>query len=280
MRNERSAPERGQEPGQELGVRLEKALADAGVGPRRDCEQLIFEGKVRVNGKPVRMLPHFVDPARDFIEVNGEPVDVKTRREIAPVQSVYLLVNKPKGVVVTSRESDRSVLKLVPHSLLVHGRLHPVGGLETESTGLLLMTNDAELSQRLTHPKLGLVSEYRMGVAGVADEEHLAQLKRGMYLITPDKSGEKTAKRASLDSVRVVKRLVDRNRGSGRTLLSVSLREGQNREIRRMLARVGLKVRELERVALGPLRNPSLRPGETKLLGKRDVQKLRDATLG
>ena len=275
MRNERTAPERGEES----GVRLQKALADAGVAPRRDCEQLIYEGKVRVNGKMVRDLPHFVDPGRDFIEVNGEPVDLKTRREIAPIPSIYLLLNKPKGVVATSRESGRSVLKLVPHSLAVHGRLHPVGGLETESTGLLLLTNDADLAQRLAHPKFGTVNEYRVGVAGLAEADDLEQLRRGMYLITPDASGEKTSKRASIESVRVVKRLVDRNRG-GRTLLSITLREGQNREIRRMLARVGLKVRELERVALGPLRNPNLKPGETKLLGKRDVQKLRDATLG
>lgn len=275
MRNENPAAERGEES----GVRLQKALADAGVAPRRDCEQLIFEGKVRVNGKVVRTLPHFVDPARDFVEVKGEPVDLKARREAAPPQSVYLLLNKPKGVLATGRESARSVHKFVPHSLSAHGRLHPVGGLETDSTGLVLLTNDSELAQRLAHPKLGIVNEYRVAVAGLAEEDHLAQLRRGMYLITPDASGEKTSKRAALESVRVLKRLVDRSRG-GRSLLSITLREGQNREIRRMLARVGLKVRELERVALGPLRNPNLKPGETKLLSKRDVQKLRDATLG
>src|SRR5262249_14422041 len=159
MRKERPAPERGAESGQELGIRLQKALADAGVGPRRDCEQLIFEGKVRVNGKVVRNLPHFIDPARDFVEVNGEPVDLEAKREAAPVQSIYLLLNKPKGVVATSRDSARSVLKFVPHSLNVHGRLHPVGGLETDSTGLVLLTNDADLSQRLAHPKLGIVNE-------------------------------------------------------------------------------------------------------------------------
>jgi pseudouridine synthase len=275
MRSERPAPERGEES----GVRLQKALADAGVGPRRDCEQLIYEGKVRVNGKVVHSLPHFIDPEHDFVEVKGEPVDLKAQREAETVQSICLLLNKPKGVVATGRDSGRSVLKLVPHSLSTHGRLHPVGGLETDSTGLLLLTNDETLSQRLTHPKFGLVNEYRVGVAGLAEGDHLTQLRRGMYLITPDASGEKTAKRASMESVRVVKRLVDRSRG-GRTLLSVALREGQNREIRRMLARVGLKVRELERVALGPLRNPNLKPGESKLLSKRDVQKLRDATLG
>jgi pseudouridine synthase len=100
-----------------------------------------------------------------------------------------------------------------------------------------------------------------------------------MYLVTPGADGTKTSKRASMESVRILKRFVDRNRGD-RTLLSVTLREGQNREIRRMLARVGLKVRELERVAIGPLRAGDLKPGQCKLLGKKDVDRLRSAVLG
>jgi len=103
-------------------------------------------------------------------------------------------------------------------------------------------------------------------------------LKKGMYLMTPDASGQTKTKRASLESIRIIKRFVDRNRGD-RTVLSIQLREGQNREVRRLLARVGLKVRELERVSIGSLRAAELKPGQCKLLGKRDVDKLRAAVL-
>jgi pseudouridine synthase len=124
-----------------------------------------------------------------------------------------------------------------------------------------------------------VTKEYRVLCAGLATEEQLRKLRAGMYLINPDEDGSKTARRASMESVRILKRFVDRARGD-RTLLSVTLREGQNREIRRMLARVGLKVRELERVAIGPLRATGLKPGQAKLLGKKDVERLRAAALG
>jgi pseudouridine synthase len=171
------------------------------------------------------------------------------------------------------------VLDLLPISLRRAERLFPVGRLDADSTGLLLITNDGELAYQLTHPKFGVAKEYRVTCAGLAGDEQLQTIRRGMFLVTPTSDGSKSSKRAAMESVRVIKRIVDRSR-SDRTLLSVTLREGQNREIRRMLARVGLKVRELQRVAIGPLRIGDLKPGESKLLGKRDVDKLREATLG
>jgi 23S rRNA pseudouridine2605 synthase len=266
------------------GVRLQKALADAGVGARRDCEAMIAAGRVKVNGRVVKTLPHFVQPERDLIEVDHEIVESRTpeqaRRELPAKELKYVLLNKPKKVITTTKDDlgRADVLSLLPPALRGPQRLYPVGRLDGDSTGLLLLTNDGELAYRLTHPSFGVTKDYRVLVSGLADEEQLQALKRGLYLIHESPTGERTSKRATLESVRIAKRIVDRNRGD-RTLLIITLREGQNREIRRLLARVGLKVRELERIAIGPLRNPGLKPGESKLLGKRDVERLRAATL-
>lgn len=274
------------------GVRLQKAMADAGLGARRDCEEMITAGRVQVNGRVVKSLPCFVDPANDVVKLDDEiielPVPERTATESsaskAPARTrtlIYVLINKPKGVITTTSDPEgrRNVLDLVPHSLQRDERLFPVGRLDGDSTGLLLITNDGDLAYQLTHPKFGVPKEYRVLTAGLASDEQLQKLRAGMYLVTPTADGTKSSKKASMESVRIIKRFVDRARGD-RTMLSVTLREGQNREIRRMLARVGLKVRELERVAIGPLRAPELQPGQAKLLGKKDVEKLRAATLG
>lgn len=274
------------------GVRLQKAMADAGLGARRDCEDMITAGRVRVNGRVVTTLPCFVDPANDVVDLDGEvielPIPEQTANDATPDQPaakaralIYVLINKPKGVITTTSDPEgrRNVLDLVPDSLRRDERLFPVGRLDGDSTGLLLITNDGDLAYQLTHPKFGVAKEYRVLTAGLATDEQLQKLRAGMYLVNPAGDGTKTTKRAALESVRILKRFVDRARGD-RTLLSVTLREGQNREIRRMLARVGLKVRELERVAIGPLRAGDLKPGQAKLLGKKDVEKLRSATLG
>ncbi|HLS82881.1 MAG TPA: pseudouridine synthase [Steroidobacter sp.] len=268
------------------GVRLQKAMADAGVGARRDCEEMIAAGRVKVNGRVVRSLPCFIDPLRDVVELDDKTLDLsgaRTARSAGdgkPRAFIYLLVNKPKGVITTTRDPEgrRNVLDFAPLSLRRTERLFPLGRLDGDSTGLLLITNDGDLAYQLTHPKFGVTKEYRVLCTGLATDEQLRRLREGMYLITPTQAGEKSAKKASMESVRVLKRYVDRNRGD-RTLLSVTLREGQNREIRRMLARVGLKVRELERVAIGPLRIGDLKPGQSKLLGKKDVERLRSAVM-
>lgn len=263
------------------GVRLQKAMADAGVGARRDCEDLITAGRVKVNGRVVQALPCFIDPRRDVVQLDDAIVDLPDVIADAPTHArIYYLINKPKGVITTTRDPEgrRNVLDMLPPAVRRDERLYPVGRLDADSTGLLLITNDGDLAYQLTHPKFGIAKEYRVSCTGLASDEQIHKLKQGMYLITPASDGTKASKRASMESVRIIKRLVDRSRGD-RTLLSITLREGQNREIRRMLARVGLKVRELERVAIGPLRAPELKQGQVKLLGKRDVEKLRSATL-
>jgi pseudouridine synthase len=264
-------------------VRLQKAMADAGIGARRDCEEMISSGRVRLNGQVVTKLPCFVDLSQDTVELDGEVVELPVGTTSIAQQSArslfYVLINKPKGVITTTDDPQgrRNVLEFVPLALR-RERLFPVGRLDADSTGLLLITNDGDFAYQLTHPKFGVTKEYRVTCAGLASEEQLQKLKRGMYLITPTSDGTKNTKRAAMESVRILKRFVDRARGD-RTVLSVTLREGQNREIRRMLARVGLKVRELERVAIGPLKAGELRLGQSKLLGRRDVERLRAAVL-
>jgi pseudouridine synthase len=268
------------------GVRLQKALADAGIAARRDCEQLILTGRIQLNGRNVIELPCFIDPEKDVVALDGVPQDLSAsivrKNGGAAVSEVrtYVLINKPKGMITTARDPEGrpTVLQMVPKAIHERERLFPVGRLDADSTGLLLLTNDGDLAYQLTHPKFGVVKEYRVTTTGLAGEEQLAQLKRGVYLLNPAATGETRAKRTNLEEVRVLKRFVDRSRGD-RTVLSIKLREGQNREIRRLLARVGLKVRDLERVAIGPLRDATLKPGQAKLLGKRDVEKLRAATL-
>jgi pseudouridine synthase len=270
------------------GVRLQKAMADAGIGARRDCEEMITAGRVKVNGRVVVALPCFVNPVSDVVELDGEVVELPAAAVATPSEQppkarafTYLLINKPRGVITTTHDPQgrRNVLDLAPPALRHTARLFPVGRLDGDSTGLLLLTNDGDFAYQLTHPKFGIAKEYRVLCAGLASDEQLQKLRRGMYLITPGADGANTTKKASMESVRIIKRYVDRARGD-RTLLSVTLREGQNREIRRMLARVGLKVRELERVAIGPLRAGDLKPGQVKLLGKKDVDRLRAASLG
>lgn len=274
------------------GVRLQKAMADAGLGARRDCEDMIVAGRVKVNGRVVASLPCFVDPANDVVELDDEVIKLPVPENSAAASTglkaatkarslIYVLINKPKGVITTTSDPEgrRNVLDLVPDSLRREERLFPVGRLDGDSTGLLLITNDGDLAYQLTHPKFGVAKEYRVLTSGLATDEQLKKLRSGMYLVNAAADGTKASKHASMESVRILKRFVDRARGD-RTMLSVTLREGQNREIRRLLARVGLKVRELERVAIGPLRAGDLKPGQAKLLSKKDIEKLRAATLG
>jgi 23S rRNA pseudouridine2605 synthase len=198
--------------------------------------------------------------------------------------SSYLLLNKPKGVITSTRggAGRRTVLDFIPFALRPPDepgqRWYSVGLLDGDSTGLVLLTDDGELARRLEHPKLGVLKEYRALCTGQAGDEQIQQLRAGMYLVNPAADGSKTTQRAAMESVRILKRQTDRTRGD-RTLLAVTVREGEPREIRRMLARVGLKLRELERVAIGPLRGAGLKPGATKLLGKKDVERLRAAVL-
>jgi pseudouridine synthase len=264
------------------GVRLQKALAEAGVASRRECETFIQAGRVRVNGQVVATLPAWVNAAEDRLELDGEPVAKprSARSGRATAGKHYVLMHKPRNVVSTVRDEpgkDRTtVVDLVDHPSA--NRLYPVGRLDADSTGLILLTDDGELTHRLTHPSFGITKRYLVSVKGRVTGDDLDRLKHGLVLADRGKD-QPSPKRAMMEAVRIVKQETDRTRGD-RTTLSVTLTEGQNREIRRLLARLGFKVRKLKRTAMGPLQLKGLSPGHWRPLTTAEVRALRKATRG
>ncbi len=230
--------------------RLHKVLAHAGVGSRRQCEALIAAGRVRVDGQTVRELGTKVAPDQ-AIAVDGRPVERET--------PVYWLVNKPRGYLCTNFDPAHRPLAidLVPD---VHERVYTVGRLDEESEGLLLLTNDGDLAHRLMHPRFGVEKTYLVQVAGNPTPEDVQQLLKGVWL----SEGHVRARR--------VKRL---KRQGESTWLQIVLSEGKNREIRRMLARLGHKVLRLRRLALGPVHLGKLPVGKARRLSAHELASLR-----
>jgi pseudouridine synthase len=242
-------------------VRLHKAIADAGVASRREAERLIEAGQVRVNGNVVRTLPAWVDPYTEEIQIDGRPVPRPSRH-----QPTYLMVYKPRGVICTNRDPEgrRRVIDLVPHP----ERLYCVGRLDADSTGLVLLTNDGELTERLTHPRYEIPKTYRVMIRGRLETEDLENLKKGIWLSERRKGGGVKVKASQ---VRIVSRHTDRSE------IEVTLREGRNREIRRMLVRLGHPVKKLQRVAMGPVKLKGVGPGQWRALSRSEVASLRRA---
>lgn len=241
-------------------------MAEAGVGSRRDCEAMIEAGRVEVNGVPVGTLPLFVNPEEDRIVVDGRPL----RR---PEKHLYVLLNKPPRTITAVRdepEADRrTVVDLVDHP--AKARLFPVGRLDFETVGLLLLTNDGELANRLTHPRHGVPKTYKAVVAGELTHEGALDLVKGIML-TDRRDGETTgASRTNPAEVRVLRS------ERGRTTVEITLREGRNRQVRRMLAAVGCDVKKLERTAMGPLTLRGVPRGGWRELTAREVSALRRA---
>ncbi len=237
--------------------RLQKVLAAAGIGSRRECETFIEEGRVEVDQEVVVKLGSKVDPARQQIRVDGEPLNKP--------QLQYFALNKPTGVISTNRDpaGRQRVTDLVPKSA---GRLFNVGRLDMSSEGLILLTNDGELANRLTHPRYGVTKTYLVEVAGHPKREVLSKLRDGVYLAEGI---------ARVVGVRI------KNRRKNSTILEMILSEGRNREIRRVLARVGHKVLRLVRVAIGPVRLGDMPPGAHRKLTRDEVRALRSvATAG
>jgi 23S rRNA pseudouridine2605 synthase len=229
-------------------VRLAKFLAHGGVASRRKAEAIIAKGLVTVGGEVV------TDPARDVgegddVRVNGEPVGAEARE--------VWVVNKPAGVVSTAREpgSRPAVVELVE----TKARLYPVGRLDADTTGLLLLTNDGELANRLTHPRYEVRKAYRATLRSPIAERELERLRSGVVL------GDGPTAPAE------VKRLGDRE-------IEITLREGRNRQVRRMMEAVGNRVVTLRRIRFGPLGLGGLREGDARRLSEKEIGELRDAT--
>ena len=231
-------------------MRLGKYLAHAGVASRRAAERMIAEGRVQVAGKPV------TDPARDV----GEQDDVRVDgRSLATEPLEYFLLHKPIGVLSTA--SDPQGRPTVTELVDSDARLYPVGRLDADSSGLVLLTNDGELANRLMHPRYEVPRTYRVKVAGSPSKRALQELREGVEL----EDGPSRPAR-----VRVV-------RGGRESIVDVTIHEGRNRIVRRMFEAVGYPVRSLERVSFGPLELGRLRSGGTRRLRPHELAEVRRA---
>jgi 23S rRNA pseudouridine2605 synthase len=232
------------------GDRLQKVMARVGVGSRRVCEELIVDGRVTVNGV-VPVLGRRIDPGVDRVELDGVPL---------PLQPglVHYLVNKPPGVVSTAEDTHGrpTVVELVPDQ----PRVHPVGRLDRDSEGLLLLTNDGDLTHRLTHPSFGVPKEYLVQVEGTPSAGAVRRLREGVEL----DDGPTAPARVAVVSP---------------DLLRIVIHEGRNRQIRRMAAAVGHPVVRLVRTRIGPLTDPSLPPGGYRSLTFEEVRGLASAAV-
>lgn len=234
--------------------RLNKFLAHAGVCSRREADRWIAEGRISVNGRPVLELGEKVDPDRDKVAVDGRPVRGAEERK------VYILMNKPAGRVVSVKDpfGRPTVLDLLGH---LPTRVYPVGRLDLDSEGALLLTNDGEAALRLTHPRYGVAKTYEVRVEGGPEETDLDKVRGGLFL-----EGRRTAPAR----VRALKR------GRGWTLLEVVIHEGRKREVRKLFEAIGFPVTQLKRVDFAGLTLEGLKTGEWRYLNKKEVERLRE----
>jgi 23S rRNA pseudouridine2605 synthase len=250
------ADDEGDEPAAEAGpklVRLNKYLADRGIASRRKCDELIQAGKVSVDGEPMSELGARIDPNRQAVEIDGyvlKPVGMRKR---------YYLLNKPGGVVCTNeaRETRPRAVDLITDPS--KGRIYTVGRLDEESKGLILLTNDGEFANRIMHPRYGIEKTYTVRVHGEINDETLDKIRTGVHLSEGRTAGAKI--------------FVDR-RTREYSLLTVLLREGMNREIRRVFARFGYKVIELRRTRIGHLTPRGIKIGKWRELTRSEVDDL------
>jgi 23S rRNA pseudouridine2605 synthase len=239
------------EVGDEGRIRLQKVLAQAGIGSRRACEELIADGRVTVDGEEA-LLGDRVDPTTSVVEVDGVPIGIRPG-------SVYYLLNKPAGVVTTAEDPQGRpiVVDLVPGE----PRVFPVGRLDLDTEGLLLLTNDGELTHRLTHPSFGVEKEYLAEVEGTPARGALRRLREGVEL------DDGPTAPATVGTV-------------SPSVLRIVIHEGRNRQVRRMCEAVGHPVRRLVRTRIGPVTDRTLAPGEWRELAQAEVRALERAAAG
>jgi pseudouridine synthase len=237
------------EPGS--AVRLQKFLAAAGIASRREAERLIQGGRVAVNGAIVVTLGTRIDPGKDVVRVDGSRVRAAERR-------VYYLLHKPKGYITSARDPEGrpTVLDLLRG---VTERVYPVGRLDWQSEGLLILTNDGDLAYRLTHPSNHVAKVYRVKVKGQVPGAALQSVRRGLFL----------------DGRRSLPALARRISAQANSWLEITLFEGQRNQIRRSFERLGHPVLKLKRIAIGPLTDRDLKPGEFRPLSAREVRRLK-----
>src|SRR5882757_1005711 len=232
--------------------RLQKILSQAGIASRRASEQLMLEGRVSVNGATVLELGTKADASRDDIRVDGRRIKI-------PERHLYLLLNKPRGYVTTRSDPQKRPTVI---DLLVGVReyVYPVGRLDYDSEGLLILTNDGDLAARLTHPRHGVARVYEAHVLGEPDEHDISRLAKGVSI-----EGRRTGPAEVI--------------ALGPGHLRITVREGRNRQVRKMCDAIGHPVTNLRRVAIGPIRDARLKLGHWRELSEVEVKKLRAATV-
>ena len=234
-----------------MAERLQKILSQAGIASRRASEKLMLEGRVSVNGTTVMALGTKADPARDDIRVDGSRIKSSEKH-------IYVLLNKPRGYVTTRSDPEKrpTVLDLLK---AVKEYIYPVGRLDYDSEGLLILTNDGDLAARLTHPRHGLQRVYEVKVLGDPDAHDVSRMSKGISI---------DGRRTEAAEVVVL----------GPSHLQVTVREGRNRQVRKMCEAIGHPVTALRRVAIGPLRDSRLKIGHWRELSPQEVERLRKAT--
>lgn len=232
--------------------RLQKTLARAGVASRRHAEEMILAGRVTVNGRTVRELGTKVDPESDEIRVDTVPLEF-------PKRSLTFLLMKPKGFLstVTDDRGRRTVLDLVPRT---DRRLYPVGRLDEDSEGLILLSDDGTLANLVSHPRYGIPKTYELKIRGHIEGEDVQKVERGVWLAEG---------RTGPARIRI------RKRGRDVSRVEVTLTEGQNRELRRIFARLGHPVLSLRRIRIGNLTGKGLKIGQFRRLSEREVRELK-----
>jgi pseudouridine synthase len=240
--------------------RLQKVIANAGIASRRHAELMIQQGKVSVNGAIITALGTTVDPFKDHIKVNGKLLQTQSKK-------VYLLLNKPKGYItsVSDPEGRPTVMQLIPKS---KERLYPVGRLDFYTEGLLLLTNDGELSNRLMHPRFEVEKRYWAKVKGCPTEEQIKKVERGGVTIPVGKSAPCSI------------RLITRGKGTENRWLELILHEGKKREVRHLMEKIAHPVLKLKRVGYGNLKLGSLPIGEYRSLTWDEVEGLKRLVSG
>lgn len=235
-------------------MRLQKYMALCGVASRRKAEEMITAGRVSVNGQKIKTPGYAINPESDCIRVD--------EKMIAFQEKVYYLLNKPKGYVTTTkdRHAEHTVFDLVPGDL----RLHSVGRLDKETEGVLLLTNDGDLTQRLTHPRKKVPKVYEAYVSGYPSKGDMQTLEKGVLISTDE--GEYRTLPADVEELK---------RFSKGTLLRVTIYEGKKRQVRRMFETIGHPVVGLTRTAFGSLTSSGLQPGEYKVLSDKEVKRLK-----
>ena len=234
-------------------IRLQVALARAGVASRRKAAEIIEAGLVTVNGVVVTERGYRVNVPEDAISFDGKAIFSEGKK-------VYYVLNKPARVLSTARDERgrKTVLDFVEN---INVRLYPVGRLDMETTGLMILTNDGSLTYRLTHPKFEIDRVYKVKIRGVFEHDKAERLKRGVVI------EGKTAR---------AEEIVFLKKAEGFTILSLTLREGRKREVRRMFETIGHRVTELKRIAYGPLKLGGLKEGKVRELSKVELKKLKD----